>query len=58
MTYTVERGQEVSYSLYRSGSLATVARELVRYHLDLMGAQEGKWDKWGTVRPGGYIFFL
>jgi len=57
MTYTVERGHEVSYSPYRSGSLATVARELARYHLDLVGVQEGRWDKWGTVRARGLYFF-
>jgi len=44
------------WSLYRSGPLATVGRELARYHLDLVGVQEGRWDKWGTVRAGGYIF--
>jgi len=28
-----------------SGSLTTVARELARYKLDLLGAQEVSWDK-------------
>jgi hypothetical protein len=32
-------------SLYRSGSLKTVARELGKYKLDLVGVQEVKWDK-------------
>ena len=49
---------EVSCSLYRSGSLATVARELARYHLYLVGVHEGRWDKWGTVRAGGFIIFF
>jgi exonuclease III len=36
-------------SLNRSGSLTTVARELARYKLDLVGVQEVRWDKGGTV---------
>jgi hypothetical protein len=36
-------------SLYRSGSLVTVARELSRCRLDLVGVQEVRWDKGGTV---------
>ena len=39
-------------SLYRSGSLAAVARELARYKLDFVDVQEVGWDKWGTVRAG------
>jgi hypothetical protein len=45
-------------SLYRSGSLTTVARELARYKLDLVGIQEVRWDKWGTDKAGDYIFFF
>jgi exonuclease III len=37
-------------SLYRSGSLKTVARELGKYKLDLEGVQEVRWDKGGTER--------
>jgi len=40
-----------------AGSLLTVARELARYKLDLVGIQVVRWDKWGTVRAGYYIFF-
>jgi len=40
-------------SLYRSGSLTAVARKLTRYKLDLVGVQEVRWDKEGTVRLGG-----
>jgi hypothetical protein len=36
-------------SLYRSGSLMTVVRELARCRLDLVGVQEVRWDKGGTV---------
>jgi exonuclease III len=44
-------------SLYRSGSLMTVARELARYKLDLVGVQEVRWEKEGIVRAGDYTFF-
>jgi hypothetical protein len=44
-------------SLYRPGSLMTVARELAKYKLDLVGVGEVMWDKEGTVRAGS-IFFL
>jgi len=37
-------------SLYRSGLFTTVARELARYKSDLLGVQEVRWDKGGTVR--------
>jgi exonuclease III len=32
-------------SLYRAGSLKTVARELGKYKLDLVGVQEVRWEK-------------
>jgi hypothetical protein len=35
----------------------TVARELARYKLDLVGVQEVRWDKGGTVRAGDYTSF-
>jgi exonuclease III len=44
-------------SLYRSGSLKTVARELGKYKLDLVGVQEVRWEKGGTERAEEYIFF-
>jgi hypothetical protein len=44
-------------SLYRSGSLTTVARELARNKLDLVGVHKVRWDKCGTVRERDYIFF-
>jgi exonuclease III len=43
-------------SLYTSGSLTTVARELARYKLDLVGVQEVRWDRGGTVRAGDIFF--
>jgi len=44
-------------SLYRAGSLKAPARELVTYQLDVVGVQEVRWDKGGTVRAGDYDFF-
>ena len=43
--------------LYRVGSLKAAARELARYKLDVVGVQEVRWDKEGTVRAGDYYFF-
>jgi hypothetical protein len=37
-------------SLYRLGSLTTVARELVMYKLEVMGVQGIWWAKGGKVR--------
>jgi hypothetical protein len=45
-------------SLYRSGLLTVAVRELPRYKLDLLGVQEVKWDKGGTVRAEKYIFSM
>jgi len=36
-------------SLYRAGSFIAAARELARYKLDLVGVQEVRWDREGTV---------
>jgi hypothetical protein len=44
-------------SLYRAGSLIAAARELATYKLDLVGVQEVRWDKEGTVKVGDYSFF-
>jgi hypothetical protein len=43
-------------SLYRIGSLKTVARELGKYKLDLVGVQEVGWEKGGTERAEDYTF--
>jgi len=43
-------------SLYRAGSLTAVARELARCKLDLVGVQEVRWGKRGTVRAEDYNF--
>jgi len=38
--------------LCREGSLTAAARELARYKLDLVGVQEVRWEKGGTVTAG------
>ena len=43
--------------LYRAGSFKAAARVLGRYKLDVVGVQEVRWDKGGTVREGDYDFF-
>jgi hypothetical protein len=43
-------------SLYRAGSLTAAARDLARYKLEIVGVQEVRWDKEGTVRAGDYNF--
>ena len=45
-------------SLYRAGALMAAARELATYKLDLVGVQEVRWEKEGTVKAGDYSFFL
>jgi exonuclease III len=44
-------------SLYRAGSLKTVARELGKYKLDTVGVLEVKWEKGSTERAEDYTFF-
>ena len=44
-------------SLYRAGSFTAAAREFARYKLDLVGVQEVRWNRGGTVRAGDYNFF-
>jgi exonuclease III len=44
-------------SLYRIGPLKTVARELRKYKLDLVGVQEVRWEKGGTERAEDCTFF-
>jgi len=43
---------------YRAGSLTAAARELAGCKLDLVGRQEVRWDKGGTVRAGIMIFSM
>jgi hypothetical protein len=44
-------------SLYRAGSLMTVAKELSKCMLDLVGVHEVRWDRDGTEPAGKYTFF-
>jgi exonuclease III len=44
-------------SLYRAGSLRTVAEEVSKYKLDLLGVQEVRWDGGGTEPADEYTFF-
>jgi exonuclease III len=37
-------------SLYRAGSLKTLARELGKYKRDLVDVQQVRWEKEGTER--------
>ena len=57
----LQRGMKIGMwnvrSLYRAGSLKAAVRELGRYKLDVLGVQEIRWDKGGTVREGDYFFF-
>ena len=57
----IQRGMKLGMwnvrSLYRAGSLKAAARELGRYKLDVVGVQEVRWDKGGTLREGDYDFF-
>jgi hypothetical protein len=56
----MEKGHEFGTwnvrSLYKSGSLTAAARELPKCKLDLVGAQEIRWEKRRTERVGDYIF--
>jgi exonuclease III len=44
-------------SLYRIGSLKTVAVGLGKYKLELVGVQEVRWEKGGTERAEDCTFF-
>jgi exonuclease III len=44
-------------TLCNIGSLKTVARELGKYKLDLVGVQEVRWENGGTERAEDYTFF-
>jgi hypothetical protein len=44
-------------SLYRAGSFITVAKEISKCKLDLVGIQKVRWDTGGTEPAGEYTFF-
>jgi hypothetical protein len=43
--------------LYRAGSLATSAREIAKYKLDLLGVWEVRWDRGSSEPVSNYTFF-
>jgi hypothetical protein len=47
-----------SRTLYWTGSLKSVARELWKCKLDLVGVQEVRWQNGGTEKAQDYTFFL
>jgi hypothetical protein len=46
------------WSLCKTGPLKSVARELGKYKLDLVGVEEVRWEKGGTERAEDYTFFV
>jgi exonuclease III len=44
-------------SLYRAGSLTTLAKGISECELDLVGVQEVRWDRGGTKPAGKYTVF-
>jgi hypothetical protein len=44
-------------SMYREILLRTVAEEVSKYNLDLVGVHEVRWDRGGTEPAGQYTFF-
>jgi len=44
-------------SVYRSRPFTAAAKELARYKLDLVGVQEVRWGRGGTLRAADYNFF-
>jgi hypothetical protein len=50
-------GTSIVRSLYRARSLRTVAEEISKYKIDLVGVQEVRWDRGGTEPAGEYTFF-
>jgi hypothetical protein len=43
--------------MFRPVSLRAMAEEIPKYKLDLVGAQEVRWDGGGTEPVGEYTFF-
>jgi hypothetical protein len=46
-----------TWNVSRAGSLRTVAEEISKYKLDLVGVQEVRWGGGGTEPAGEYTFF-
>jgi hypothetical protein len=43
--------------MYKAGSLKTVAEEISKCKLELVGVQEVKWNRGGTQPAGEFTFF-
>jgi hypothetical protein len=43
--------------MYRAGSFRAVAEEISKYKLDLVGAQDVRWNGGGNEPVGEYTFF-
>jgi hypothetical protein len=43
--------------MHRASSLRSVAEEISKYKLDLVGVREVRWDGGGTEPTGEYTFF-
>jgi hypothetical protein len=43
--------------MYRASTIMTVADEISKYKLDLVGIQEVRWDRGGREPAGEYTFF-
>jgi hypothetical protein len=44
-------------SLYRAASLKTLGREVAKYKLNIVRAEEVRWERDGTEPTGEYMFF-
>ena len=60
-SHSRQRGMKIQTwnvrSFYRAGSIKAAVRELGRYKLDVVGVEEVRWDKGGTVRAADYDSF-
>jgi hypothetical protein len=46
------------WSLHSAGAFKTVARNLGKYKLGLVGVQEVRWEKGGTERAEDFTLFM
>jgi hypothetical protein len=57
-TLSPENGYGIWHVKYQVPVLKTVAGELGKYKLDLVGVQEVTWEKGGNERADDYIFSM
>jgi exonuclease III len=53
----MKRGTWNVRRFYKAGFFKAAARELGRYKLDVVGVQEVRWNKGGSVNAEDYDFF-